>query len=165
MKFRELTWSLSCRPAPPGTWLLRWKSGSLASRCVQPKPNFQASPGDQILKLVDHYLSRSYGERDICLLKHRGQRGDIEALGKCATVGFLHFILDFCKGFGYAKTFSVFQIQHETDRCASRWPVKTFEIFTIFNTKHTETIFKSKKLAEGATHEICKALSRKTIWQ
>ena len=37
--------------------------------------------------------------------------------------------LDFCKGFGYAKTFSVFQ--HETDRCALRWPVKTFEIFTM----------------------------------
>ena len=129
MKFRELTWSLSCRPAPPGTWLLRWKSGSLASRCVQPKPTFQASPGDQILKLVDHYLLRSYRERDICLLKHRGQRGDIEALGKCATVGFLHFVLDFCKGFDYAKTLSVFQ--HETDRCASRWPVKTFEIFTL----------------------------------
>ena len=72
----------------------------------------------KILKLVDHYLLRSYGERDIRLLKHRSQRRDIEALGKCATVGFLHFVLDFCKGFGYAKTLSVFQ--HETDRCASR---------------------------------------------
>ena len=39
------------RPAPPGTWLLRWKSGSLASQCVQPGPTFQASPGDQISKL------------------------------------------------------------------------------------------------------------------
>ena len=97
---------------------MRWKSGSLANRCVQPGPTFQASPGDQILKLVDHYLLRSYGERDIRLLKHRSQRRDIEALGKCATVGFHHFVLDFCKGFGFAKTLSVFQ--HETDRCASR---------------------------------------------
>ena len=97
MKHPEITQSLFERPAPPGTWLLRWKSGSLASLCVQPKPNFQASPGDQILKLVDHYLLRSYGERDIRLLKHRSQRRDIEALGKCTTVGFLHFVLDFCK--------------------------------------------------------------------
>ena len=50
------------------------------------------------------YLFGSYGESGISLLKHRGQLGDIEALGKCANVGFLH--LDFCKGFHCANTLS-----------------------------------------------------------